>query len=149
MQPEPTELSTPFNTTSAPESDNASQYGFRSDQDHSADFRDPVYDEAGPSGSSSRAPDLIGSPLADGADVQQEQLRRLNLGSDINETRPKASFQRISEYEKALSPSSPRKHEGPGFKIIKRKGNRIGAPQLESFPNGRFCPFCSMPVAKA
>ena len=47
---------------------------------------------------------------------------------------------RISEYENALLVSPPRKlSEGPGFKVVKKKGAARGdGPQLDEFPNGMF-----------
>lgn len=49
-------------------------------------------------------------------------------------------WKRISEYENALAPPSPRKeNEGPAFKVVKKKGTNtssIDGPQLDSFPNG-------------
>ncbi len=65
------------------------------------------------------------------------QLRRLRLDEGI-ESKPKASFQRISEYENALSPSPPRKqNEGPGFKVVKHKGkNTLEGTEFDKFPNG-------------
>jgi hypothetical protein len=137
MQPQSTEFSTIHNTIDTPESDNTSQYGSLPDQLSSADVRHNLSDERHISASSSRAPDAVEADSSDDAELHEEQFRRLNIGKDSKYARPKASFQRISEYESALSPSSSRKqYEGPGFKIIKKKGNRLDAPQLESFPNG-------------
>ncbi|QSZ34288.1 hypothetical protein DSL72_005878 [Monilinia vaccinii-corymbosi] len=66
----------------------------------------------------------------------EESLRGLNLESNF-ENRPRASYQRIAEYENALAPSPPRKQsEGPGFQVVKKKGNVTDeGPQLENFPN--------------
>jgi hypothetical protein len=133
MQSEPTENFTDTRNTNHTEgSANASQHGFLAQQIQSTDTRDSSRNEVVASGVSGPVADA-GARLSDGT---EEQLRRLSLG-DGNETRPKPSFQRISEYENALSPSTPRKQsEGPGFKIVKNKGNRLDGPQLANFPNG-------------
>lgn len=136
MQPEPTDNFTATTNTNIPhESDNTSHHGLLVQQTHIGGSRDPLGNAAIASESPSGPSDAAGVHLSDGT---EEQLRGLNLGDD-NDTRLKPSFQRISEYEKALSPSPPRKqYEGPGFKIVKNKGHRLDAPQLASFPNGLF-----------
>jgi hypothetical protein len=135
MQPEPIDTSSPITTPSnASEHINASQYGIRPDELHSAGTRDSLHLDR-LSAESSHTPNAIQAPSI-GDSVLQEELRRLSSG-DRNDPRPNPSFQRISEYENALSPSPPRqRNEGPGFKIIKRKSNGINGPQLDAFPNG-------------
>lgn len=131
MQPEPTENFTDGNPTNTSQgSENASQHGILAQQIRPADVRDSNGIEVVASGSTS------GEADADLPVGTEEQLRGLSLG-DVNEPRAKPSFQRISEYENALSPSPPRKHtEGPGFKVVKNKGDRLGGRQLADFPNG-------------
>jgi hypothetical protein len=131
MQPEPIASSPRISNTINPtEPSTAAQHGFLPQQLHSADPQSPPDEEDIRSGD----PGAVASPP--GVARLQEELRRLSL-SDGHENRIKPSFQRISEYENALSPSPPRKEsEGPGFKIIKKKGNRLDGPQLDSFPNG-------------
>ncbi|KAF4626753.1 hypothetical protein G7Y89_g11404 [Cudoniella acicularis] len=137
MQPEPIETSTRiFNniTPSAPTA--SSQHGFLDEQLQSAELlRDPRDKEQGESAERRIATNIDASAAdADVADVQ-EQLQKLNV-AEGGLDRPKASFQRISEYENALSPSPPRKQsEGPGFKVVKKRGTRLDAPQLDKFPN--------------
>lgn len=135
MPSEPIETSTHITIPSnASEPINASQYGIRPEELHSSDERDSLHEES-LSADSSPTPNPIQAHSTGDARLQDE-LRRLSLG-DRNDTRPKPSFQRISEYENALSPSPPRKQsEGPGFKIIKKKNDRIDGPQLDAFPNG-------------
>jgi hypothetical protein len=138
MQPEPTELSTPAPTlNNSSERVDASQYGFLANQLPSADARVSPLDERAASAGPGAAPDESGTRSPGRAELQ-EQLGRLNL-DDSNETRPKPSFQLISEYENALLPSTPRKHnEGPGFKVVKKQSSTLDGPQLENFPNGNF-----------
>ena len=135
MQPEPIDTSSRITTPStASEHINASQHGIRPDELHSADARDSLHGDR-LSAESSHAPDAIPARSI-GDTILPEELRRLILG-DRNDPRPNPSFQRISEYENALSPSPPRqRNEGPGFKIIKKKNNGIAGPQLDAFPNG-------------
>lgn len=127
MQPEPTETSTYIQNTNASESSTAPQYGFHPLPQPSAvlgDSREQYHGEL-----------ESASPAGEDAGLQS-RLRGLNV-DNANENRPKPSFQLISEYENALSPSSPRKQsEGPGFKVVKKKGNRLDGPQLQNFPNG-------------
>jgi hypothetical protein len=131
MQSQPQENPTiPKNTnTTVPETN--PQYGILSNELHSADLREPGNEP----GHSSRA-DEGGVASTVDTEGAEDELRRLNL-SARNEDRPKPSFQRISEYENALVPSPPRKaSEGPGFKVVKKKGGRSDGPQLDQFPNG-------------
>jgi hypothetical protein len=136
MQPEYPELSTPISKTiNASETSNTSQYGFLSEQLHTTDLRDPLEEEHSATSASSITANAVGSLSHDDARLQ-EQLHRLSF-KDSTDNRPKPSFQRISEHENALSPSTTRKQsEGPGFKIITNKGNRVDGPQLDQFPNG-------------
>jgi len=134
MQSEPIETSNSNPTqTDAEQPTNASQYGIFHDE-HSAEVRNSLH-ETRISAESSPSPDAVDSQPS--RDVRlRDELRRLSIG-DRKDTRPKPSFQRISEYENALTSSPTRKQsEGPGFKIIKKKGNRLDAPQLDEFPNG-------------
>ena len=135
MQPEPFEISTHVTIpANASEPINASQYGIRPEELHSTGVCDPLH-EMHLSAESSSPANAIEPSSSRGARLHKE-LRRLSLG-ERNDTRPKPSYQRISEYENALSPSPPRKQtEGPGFKIVKKKANRLDGPQLDEFPNG-------------
>lgn len=76
----------------------------------------------------------------DGISARQldEQLRRLSTNSHRSGGRPKASLpgQRISEYEKALTPSTPR--QALGFKVIRRPDSPSDGVQLTDFPNGPY-----------
>ena len=135
MLPEPTEISKITTNISNP-SDlvNTSQYGFPANQLPTADHRGASLDEDAASASSP------GDQSPSDAELRG-QLSRLSL-EDSGETRPKPSFQRISEYESAFSPSPPKKHNGgPGFKVVKKAGNSLDGPQLENFPNGNSLSF--------
>ncbi|RDL30345.1 putative F-box repeat-containing protein pof10 [Venustampulla echinocandica] len=140
MQPEPTETSTPLSNNINPlETNDNSQYGFHDHEElQSADLqlRGPLVEDRAGFAASNRTSPGTGSPPSNGPRVQEE-LARLSLGGRSGEnSRPKPSFQRISEYENALSHSPPRRQsEGPGFKVIKKKGRRLDAPQLDQFPN--------------
>jgi len=128
MQIEPNELHNISDTQNTALPTTTPQHGLLSNQQHSADLRDHLTEErpksAGPDGSNRRQ-----------SDSAEEQLSRLNV-SEI-ETRPKPSFQQISEYESALSPSPKKQDEGPVFKVIRGKGNRLDAVNLENCPNGK------------
>jgi hypothetical protein len=63
------------------------------------------------------------------ADQLEKRLRRLSV-----EDRPQAPGHRISEYENALTPLTPR--QPMGFKVIKRADANANGPQLTDFPNG-------------
>ncbi|KAH8681565.1 F-box and WD domain protein [Xylariales sp. PMI_506] len=67
---------------------------------------------------------------ADGVNADQldERLRGLNF--DRNSQTP---GQRISDYENALTPATPR--QALGFKVIKRANHVTDGPQLADFPN--------------
>ncbi|SRR6266536_951508 len=134
MQLEEIATSTRTSIPNASEPSNASQYGLLPQQLQSADLREPLEEERVGSAGSSHEATVTEPASADGAGLQE--LGQLNL-NDRNEGRPKPSFQRISEYENALSPTPPRKQsEGPGFKVIKNKANRLDGLQLDKFPNG-------------
>lgn len=132
MQPElnatSQNVSTP-NDASAPS--NASQHGFLPNLPPSAELRNSLEDEQSWSSDAGNAASLESSPL-------QQRIGRLSL-RESDENRPRPSFQQISEYENALAPSPRRKSsEGPAFKVIKKKLNRLDGPQLDNFPNGVF-----------
>jgi len=136
MQPEPTELSNHIlNTTNASEPTNASQYGFLPDPLHSAELHDYSPEERGQTANAAAATAAVETASTEEV---HEQVAQLNQQGG-NETRPKPSFQQISEYENALSPSpTKRQSEGPGFKVIKTKGNIADGSQLTEFPNGTY-----------
>jgi hypothetical protein len=67
------------------------------------------------------------------ADLLDEELRRLSLGHRST-VRPSAPGHRISEYENAMTPPTPKK--ALGFKVIKRSETPSDGVQLEDFPNG-------------
>jgi len=137
MQPEPTEASTPLQPqTNASEPSDASHHGFLPAHLHPADLRNPLEEDRVESPGSHRGSDRAESDSRENTSLPA-QLRRLRLDEGI-ESKPKASFQRISEYENALSPSPPRKqNEGPGFKVVKHKGkNTLEGTEFDKFPNG-------------
>lgn len=68
------------------------------------------------------------------ADQLDEKLRGLSLGPKKGGRRPSAPGQRISEYENALTPPTPK--QALGFKVIKRTDTRSDSVQIEDFPNG-------------
>lgn len=70
------------------------------------------------------------------ADQLDEQLRRLSHGSGSSNgrVRPAIPGQRISDYEKALTPSAPR--ESQGFTVIRQQDAPSNGVQLTDFPNG-------------
>ncbi|EHL00138.1 F-box [Glarea lozoyensis ATCC 20868] len=130
MQSQFHDIPTIPNTSSASVPSTSSEHGILANELQSADLHDSV-NVAERSG---RA-DEGGEASSVDTEGAQDEFRRLNL-RESNEERPKPSFQRISEYENALSPSPPRKaSEGPGFKVVKKKGGRTDGPQLDQFPN--------------
>ena len=58
----------------------------------------------------------------------------------------RASIDRISEYERALTPSPRRNDSGPGFKVIQKakKAAVPGTSTIVDFPNGRSLDFSSI-----
>jgi len=129
MQIEPNELhniSNPQNTTSPI---TTSQHGLLPDQQHAAGLRDHINERLAEPQSSDGSSGLH-------SDNAEEQLSRLSV-AQIGGTRPKPSFQQISEYEAALSLSQKKQNEGPIFKVVKTKGNRLDAVNLENCPNGK------------
>ncbi|PVH80418.1 putative F-box/WD repeat-containing protein pof10 [Cadophora sp. DSE1049] len=135
MQPEPIESSTYTPELNASESSSDPQYGIHDLPQPSAvlrDSREQHGNDESESAAGQQPADVVESV---GLEEQVQELRGLNI-QDENETRPKASFQLISEYENALSPLPARKSsEGLGFKVVKKKGHRLDGPQLENFPN--------------
>jgi hypothetical protein len=121
MQPEPT-TSSPRRPNPVHESspEQSAQYGFSApdDDDSSSRERLDVATSAEPSSSQG-----VESRLA-GLSVEDQRKKR------------------ISEYENALLPSPPKRqvNEGPGFKVVKKKGGKSegNGLQLDEFPNGLF-----------
>ncbi|KAM6533396.1 hypothetical protein FALCPG4_006384 [Fusarium falciforme] len=66
------------------------------------------------------------------ADLLDEELRRLSL-SHGSASRPAAPGHRISEYESAMTPPTPKK--ALGFKVTKRTETPSDGVQLADFPN--------------
>jgi hypothetical protein len=71
----------------------------------------------------------------DGVDADQldEKLRGLSLSKRRGSSRPTPPGQRISEYENALTPPTPR--QALGFKVVRRSEPRQDGMQLTDFPN--------------
>ncbi|CZT06765.1 related to f-box/wd-repeat protein pof10 [Rhynchosporium agropyri] len=131
MQPQSTESSTHTPELNAPQIPSNPQHGI-----HSL----PEPPAVPPGSREEQLADNSADGITESAALEeqqdlQEQLRGLNV-SNADEDRPKPTFQLISEYENALSPVPPRKlSDGPAFKVVKKKGQRDGGPQLENFPN--------------
>lgn len=134
MQPEPIEASSQSSSQSTvSETSFTSQYG---PYDSSADSRDEYDFISEYSRSSSPAGGASSTSRRGSRDTLQDRSRRLNSG-DNGENRVKPSFQRINEYENALSPTPPRKRsEGLGFRVVQSKSSRSDGPKLDEFPNG-------------
>ncbi|PQE10178.1 hypothetical protein CJF32_00000703 [Rutstroemia sp. NJR-2017a WRK4] len=133
MQSSPSEYSTHFPSHETPtDFTDSSNYGFHPPQIHSGEL---ASSRGSSSGGSSPSIGSAGwqSPLDGGV---EESLRRLNIETN-GEHHPRPSYQRIAEYESALSPTPPKKHsEGPAFKVVRKKGGKVDeGPQLENFPN--------------
>lgn len=87
----------------------------------------------------SQSPELLsqsdaGSPAGRGS-RERGDSGLLNFTTASGGTRPKPSYQRIAEYESALSPSPKSDWEGPAFQVIVKKGPYAGT-NLVKFPNG-------------
>lgn len=119
MQREPSATSEPVTQTSYPPSASSSQYG---SLHHDTSGNPQCF-----------VPEVTRGSL-DGVDADQldERLRRLSFGSAS--ALPPVAGQRITEYENALTPETPR--QGLGFKVIKRSDPGFSGAQLADFPNG-------------
>ncbi|KAM0321698.1 hypothetical protein ACHAQA_009937 [Verticillium albo-atrum] len=84
--------------------------------------------------SSSASPHSIAEG-PDGVNAIQldERLRRLSDRSGQSEARRCVAGQRITDYENAMTPSTPR--QALGFKVIKRADSRSDGVQISDFPN--------------
>lgn len=94
----------------------------------------------GSSSDSSRSASAVRRESINGVNADQldEKLRGLSLGSpSLN--RVLMPGQRISDYENALTPPTPR--QALGFKVIKRSDGRTDGMQLTDFPNGSYPSF--------
>jgi hypothetical protein len=136
MQPEPTEILTPFTTTPTQEQPAiTSQYGFQSPdlQPHgSLPEQQRASTAYSPSSGARHA-----SVDHDGA--IPEPLLGLNVDVAC-EDHTKPTAHRISEHENALA-SFPQKKEfeGPYFRVVK-SSSTLNGPRLENFPNGNISP---------
>lgn len=110
-------------------------------QDGSHHHDPSILSRARPAGSpSSASPSSVRDPRRDSLegvnpDHLDEKLRGLSLGPRAG-GRPPAPGQRISDYEKALTPPTPK--QALGFKVIKRSDGHYDGTQIEDFPNGQF-----------
>ncbi|KAF7547600.1 hypothetical protein G7046_g8958 [Stylonectria norvegica] len=130
MQQESPEISQHFNHTDTSSSTSSHQHG---DLHHDPSGLHRV--RSGDSSSSSTrsiSANRRGSLEGVNADQLDEKLRGLSLGPRSGGRAP-APGQRISEYENALTPPTPR--QALGFKVIKRSDSRSDGPQLADFPN--------------
>ena len=93
-------------------------------------------------GTSPRSVSAIRRDSVEGVDADQldEKLRGLSLDKP-SDTRVLIPGQRISDYENALTPPTPR--QALGFKVIKRSDGRCDGMQLTDFPNGQYRSFNS------
>lgn len=138
MQRQPSESSEQIcqsNNTPAPSS--SSQHGFL--HHGPSDIRQ-VRSASSSCGSHSASPhsvsELDREPRdAVDADRLDEKLRGLSLHGKLKTSlnRPITAGQRVSDYENALTPPTPR--QALGFKVIRRSDSSDG-PQMTDFPNG-------------
>lgn len=131
MTSEPTAIPVQDLPRSQPLSSLSSQYGSLSHGPH-----DLCRVRSGGSSSSSQTSALNtrrDSTEPVDADRLDKKLRRLSR-RDGNYAQPLAPGQRISEYENALTPPTPR--QGPGFKVIKRFQPCPDGMHIFDFPNG-------------
>lgn len=130
MQQEPLTNSELPQSSHAPISSAPSQHG-SFHPDHSGLYRV----RSGSSSASARSVGDLGGLPVDGIDTDQvdERLLGLSLGGR-SDTRSAAAGQRVSDYENALTPPTPR--QALGFKVIKRINPDSDGPQLSDFPNG-------------
>lgn len=136
MQQGPTKTSEQLSQTKNPSTSPHSHHGFLH---HDAGLeRVRSADSVGSAGSRSASPRSVSDgrrESLEGPDADQldERLRGLSLGRRAGRRQP-AAGQRVSDYEKALTPPTPR--QAMGFKVIKRTDSQFDGPQLEDFPNG-------------
>lgn len=132
MQPQPTEISPEGPNTINSVHPASSQYGF---QPHGSPPARLLSEQQGSGYSAS-----IAAADASSSSVSSDDSFK-DYGTRLSTSRAKATkspAHRIAEYESALSPSPPRKtSEGPGFKIVRSKGTKLGGPLLDAFPNGQ------------
>jgi hypothetical protein len=133
MQPEPTKILTqPLNTLTSERSINTPQHGSQLPDLYTTD---PPNEPRGETAQSSSTGPTVALSSREGEGIE-EHPQRLSA-PDTRDPLLKPKVQRISEYENALAPVSPKNlTEGPGFKVIKKRGTNHGGPQLQNFPNG-------------
>ncbi|KEY70953.1 hypothetical protein S7711_00792 [Stachybotrys chartarum IBT 7711] len=129
MQQEPLTNSELPQSSHAPISSAPSQHG-SFHPDHSGLYRV----RSGSSSASARSVRDLGRRPGDGIDADQVDEQLLGLSLDgRSDTRSAAAGQRVSDYENALTPPTPR--QALGFKVIKRINPDSNGPQLSDFPN--------------
>lgn len=140
MQREPTETSKQRTQSNASSIFSQSNHGLLH---HDAPGLERVRsaESAGSAGSRSASPHSVSdagraSLAGVDADHLDEKLRGLNL-KRRSKVRSPVAGKRITDYEKALTPPTPR--QAMGFKVVKRTDTRIDGLQLEDFPNGSSC----------
>lgn len=136
MQREPTETSEQRPQSNAPSTSSHSHHGPLHHDPRGLE-RVRSADSAG-SGSRSASPRSVsdaGRASLEGVDADHldEKLRGLSLKGRAKGRSPVAG-KRVTDYEKALTPPTPR--QAMGFKVVKRTDTRSNGVQLEDFPNG-------------
>ncbi|KAI9745614.1 MAG: hypothetical protein M1818_001148 [Claussenomyces sp. TS43310] len=128
MQSESTAFPTQPQVTIHTDVDETTQHGFNSPGLPPANS---VGERPNPLDEPSSFQELGASERADDTVARLGRLSVIEQGLS-----PKPSVRRITEYENASLSVTPRPESGgPAFKIIKRKGNRQGGCQIDSFPN--------------
>lgn len=129
MQSEPIEISKQLTTTTQSAVHEATQHGTQPLDLHATDN---AVEKQGVS-IFSTLDDTIGG--ADHHADNTTRFRQLQIGEHDSSHRP--SYQRITEYENASLPVTPRvEDEGPAFKIVKSRSPQPGGPHVDNFPNG-------------
>lgn len=123
----------PVTRSNQPSSTHSTQHGLLH-RDSSGLGRDRLQ---GSSDASPRSASAVRRDASNGVNADQldEKLRGLSSGSPSRNQIP-VPGQRISDYENALTPPTPR--HALGFKVIKRSDGQNDGMQLTDFPNGSY-----------
>lgn len=138
MQSEPTEATQESSLLSTQDTQHTGQHGFFESELQADSF---FHHEERAAERQARPRGTVVTEIASSETngESREPERRLSSTSSRSSRRTGSPVDRIIEHEEAVVTPIKRKHQGPAFTIIRRKGSGNQRVNLTDFPNGDVC----------